>query len=76
MHLKMSDVTVKMTYFLFKEGFTWNRLLELRLRMPEKEKRPQFIQLHSTVVSLYQAVLGVSVSVRKSECSLKCLRNT
>lgn len=37
-------------------------MLELGLRMPEKEKRPQFIQLHSTVVSLYQAVRGVDQS--------------
>lgn len=37
-------------------------MLELGLRMPEKEKRPQFIQLHLTVVSLYQTVLGVDQS--------------
>lgn len=37
-------------------------MLDLGLRVPEKEKRPQFILLHSSVGSLYQAVLGVDQS--------------
>lgn len=61
MRLEMLDVTVKITSFQ-RKTLLWNRMLELGLRMPEKEKRPQFIQLHSTVVSLYQTVLGVDQS--------------
>lgn len=62
MHLKMLDIPVKMTYFFSRWASLWNRMLDLGLRVPEKEKRPQFIQLHSSVVSLYQAVLGVDQS--------------
>lgn len=63
MQLKMLDVTVKISYFFIKEdSLVWNRMVELRLRMPEKEKKSQFIQLHSTVGSLYQAGLGVDQS--------------